>query len=77
MTVLKRFEDALKPTKEAVIAQAQKLNKHGVEGAVREGGLTALSGYNFYNSSKFNFERLLSNILPSDICEFEKLNLER
>lgn len=65
MTVLKRFDDALKPTKDLVVAQAKKLEEQGVDGAVKEGVLTSLSGYKFYNSSKFDFERLLSE--PDDI----------
>ena len=65
MTVLKRFDDALKPTKDAVVAQAKKLDEQGVEGDVREGILTSVSKYRFYNSSKFDFERLLSE--PDDI----------
>ena len=65
MTVLKRFDDALKPSKAAVVEQAKKLNEQGITGDVRDGILTTLSGYNFYNASKFDFERLLAE--PDDI----------
>lgn len=65
MTVLKRFDDALKPTKAAVVEQAKKLNEQGITGDVRDGILTTLSGYSFYNASKFDFERLLAE--PDDI----------
>ncbi|MBE6740840.1 MAG: SAM-dependent DNA methyltransferase [Ruminococcaceae bacterium] len=65
MTVLKRFDDALKPTKDAVVNQAKKLDEQGVTSQVRDGILTSISGYSFYNSSKFDFEKLLSE--PDDI----------
>lgn len=65
MTVLKRFDDALKPTKAAVVEQAKKLDEQGITGDVRDGILTTLSGYSFYNASKFDFERLLAE--PDDI----------
>ncbi len=65
MTVLKRFDDALKPTKAAVVVQAKKLDEQGITGQVRDGILTTLSGYSFYNSSKFDFDKLLAE--PDDI----------
>ncbi len=65
MTVLKRFDDALKPTKAAVVEQAKKLDEQGITGDVRDGILTTISGYSFYNASKFDFERLLAE--PDDI----------
>ena len=65
MTVLKRFDDALKPTKKIVVEQARKLDEQGIEGAAREGIFTTLSGCDFYNTSRFDFERLLSE--PDDI----------
>ena len=58
MTVLKRFDDALKDTKDAVVKMAIKLDKQKVEGAAREGILCKTSGYAFYNTSKFDFAKL-------------------
>ncbi len=57
MTVVKRFNDCLMPTHEAVLAQYEKVKNL----AVIDGFLTRASGYQFYNTSKFNFEKLLSD----------------
>ena len=61
MTVLKRFDDALAPTKDAVVQMAEKLNKMKVEGEARDGILCKTAGYPFYNTSKFDFRRLVSD----------------
>lgn len=61
MTVLKRFDDALAPTKEKVLAVNEALKEQGFDGAVRDGALCRASGYSFYNTSKFNFARLLAD----------------
>lgn len=61
MTVLKRFDDALAPTKEKVLETYKKLNEQGAEGEVRDGALCLASGYSFYNTSKFDFARLLAD----------------
>lgn len=61
MTVLKRFDDALAATKDEVLAAYQTLNEQGYEGAIRDGALCRASGYSFYNTSKFNFTRLLAD----------------
>lgn len=57
MTVVKRFHDCLLPTHEAVRSQYEKVKKL----AVIDGFLTKASGYQFYNISKFTFERLLAD----------------
>ena len=57
MTVVKRFNDCLMPTQEAVLAQYEKVKNL----AVIDGFLTRASGYQFYNTSKFNFEKLLND----------------
>ncbi len=57
MTVIKRFHDCLLPTFDAVqkaYAQYQAL-------PVIESFLTKASGYKFYNTSKYTFEKLLSD----------------
>ena len=61
MTVLKRFDDALAPTKDAVVQMAEKLNKMTVEGEARDGILCKTAGYPFYNTSKFDFRRLVAD----------------
>ena len=65
MTVLKRFDDALKATKAAVVAMAQKLDAQHIEGAARDGILCRISGYDFYNTSNFDFARLVAE--PDDV----------
>lgn len=61
MTVLKRFDEALKPTKDAVIAMAEKLNQSKIEGEARDGILRKTAGYDFYNTSKFDFAKLVAD----------------
>ena len=61
MTVLKRFDDALAPTKDAVVAMAAKLNEQHVEGKARDGILCSVSKYSFYNTSKFDFKKLVAD----------------
>jgi len=56
MTVLKRLNDTLLPTKQAVLDKYQEV-KHF---EVKDGFLTKASGYNFYNVSPFTFETLLN-----------------
>ena len=67
MTVLKRFDDALAPTKEAVIKMAENLNKQHIEGEARDGILCKVSGYDFYNTSKFCFSNLIAD--PNNIAD--------
>ena len=43
MTVIKRFDDSLKETKEQVIEMAKKLDETGVEGMARDGILKQIS----------------------------------
>ena len=57
MTVVKRFHDCLLPTHQAVLEQYEKVRKL----AVIDGFLRRASGYQFYNTSKFTFERLLAD----------------
>lgn len=61
MTVLKRFDDALAPTKDAVVQMAEKLTGMKVEGEARDGILCKTAGYPFYNMSKFDFKKLVSD----------------
>ena len=61
MTVIKRFDEALAPTKDAVVAMHQKLNEQKVEGEVSDGILTSVSKCDFYNTSKFDFSKLIAD----------------
>ncbi len=57
MTVLKRFDDILKPSKQKVLDKYEEVKTFEVKDAF----LTEASGYSFYNTSKYDFEKLLSD----------------
>ena len=57
MTVIKRFHDCLLPTWQAVQDTYEKFKKL----AVIEGFLKSAAGYQFYNTSKFTFDKLLAD----------------
>ncbi|MCI9063569.1 MAG: N-6 DNA methylase [Clostridia bacterium] len=57
MTVLKRFDDILKPTKEKVLEAYEQYKDF----EVKEQFLIEASGYKFYNTSKYNFQKLLND----------------
>ena len=57
MTVIKRFDDLLKPTKDKVMEMYEKI-KH-LE--VKDSFLQSASGYQFYNISPFTFDTLLAD----------------
>ena len=57
MTVVKRFHDCLLPTWDAVQKEYEKVKKL----AVIDGFLTRASGYQFYNISKYTFDKLLAD----------------
>lgn len=59
MTVIKRFDDCLKETKQKVLEQATKVANMAV--GTRDAVLQNASGYAFYNTSKFDFEKLLAD----------------
>lgn len=61
MTVIKRFDDSLKDTKAAVLAMVKTLDERKVEGQAREAILKNTSKCDFYNTSKFDFQSLLSD----------------
>lgn len=65
MCVIKRFSDTLKDTKKQVLQTNEELTKRGVQ--VMDVFLRGASGYDFYNTSKFSFEGLLSD--PDNIAE--------
>lgn len=57
MTVIKRFHDCLIPTQAKVLETYEKVKSL----QVIDGFLTRASGFQFYNTSKFNFETLLAD----------------
>lgn len=57
MTVIKRFNDTLAPTKQEVLDTYEKV-KHF---EVKSGFLEKASGYKFYNTSVFDFEKLVND----------------
>ena len=57
MTVVKRFHDCLLPTHRQVLEKYEEVKNL----AVIDGFLRKASGYQFYNTSKFTFERLLAD----------------
>ena len=66
MTVLKRFDDALKPTKQSVLAMKKHLDAQHANEKLADGVLSKTSGYPFYNTSKYDFEKLLAD--PDNIA---------
>ncbi len=66
LTVIKRFDSILADTKEAVLAK----NKETTNSVMKDAILCRASGYSFYNTSKYDFEKLIAD--PSNI----KDNLE-
>jgi len=65
LTVLKRLDDVLEPTKEKVLKKNKELKEKGVENKYLI--LTRTSGYPFYNISKFTFQNLLQD--PNNIAK--------
>ena len=61
MTVIKRFDDALKDTKEEVVKQKEILDSKHIEGAAKDAILKKIAKHDFYNSSKFDFAKLLAD----------------
>ncbi|MDU3846229.1 MAG: class I SAM-dependent DNA methyltransferase [Clostridium perfringens] len=57
MTVIKRFNDTLMPTKQAVLDMYEKV-KHF---EVKDGFLESASGYSFFNISPFTFSNLVDD----------------
>lgn len=62
MTIIRRFECALAPTKDAVVAQHRKIPNYPHK------AMCQIAGFSFYNTSPFTLERLLDdpdNIAPN------------
>jgi type I restriction enzyme M protein len=65
-TVLRRLDAILEPTKEAVLQMHEKLNTMKIDNQAPQ--LRKVSGYVFYNTSKYTFKKLLNepgNIRPN------------
>ena len=65
LTVLKRLDDVLEPTKEKGLVKNKELKERGVEN--KDLILTKASGYPFFNVSKFTFQNLLQD--PNNIAK--------
>lgn len=63
MTVIKRFDDALKDTKKAVVDKVKELDNlpKPVVGPARDAILKATAKHDFYNFSKFDFAGLIAD----------------
>ena len=59
LTVLRRLDCVLAPTKENVLRQQAALRGRGLEDLRR--ALCTASGFEFYNTSRYDFDRLLSD----------------
>jgi type I restriction enzyme M protein len=59
MCVIKRFNDVLAATKQAVLDTNAKLDERGI--IVKDGFLKKAAGFDFYNTSRFTLEGLLSD----------------
>lgn len=59
MCVIKRFEDTLAPTKQAVLDMNAKLDRDGI--VVKKGFLESAAHQQFYNLSPFTFQSLLND----------------
>ena len=59
LTVIKRFNDTLLPTHEKVMAMNKQCEERHIQ--VKSGFLEKASGYKFYNTSVFTFEKLLND----------------
>lgn len=67
MTVIKRFHDTLADTREAVLVAVADVEKRGIAGMAKDAILKKASKHRFYNTSKFDFKKLLAD--PTNISE--------
>ncbi len=59
LTVLRRLDCVLEPTKEAVLARQAELKEMGLENLDQQ--LSRASGFAFYNTSRYDFDKLLGD----------------
>lgn len=67
MTVIKRFDDALRDTKKAVVEQKRIVDERNLNEKAKDAVLKKVARHDFYNCSKFDFQTLLSD--PDNIRE--------
>lgn len=70
MTVIKRFNDILAPTKDKVLEVYEKVKTFDIKDPFLENA----SGYSFYNTSKYDFQKLLNDSENIEINFREYLN---
>ncbi len=58
MTVLRRFDCVLAPTKARVLAEHERLKDGRIEGSALDARLNQITGQNFHNHSPLDFEKL-------------------
>lgn len=67
MTVIKRFDDALKDAKKEVVEQKRIADERNLNEKAKDAVLKKVAKHDFYNASKFDFGTLLSD--PDNIKE--------
>ena len=67
MTVIKRFDDALKDTKKEVVEQKIIIDEKHINEKAKDAILKQVAKHDFYNASKFDFQTLLAD--PDNIKE--------
>jgi type I restriction enzyme M protein len=67
MTVLRRFDCVLEPTKDAVVAAYERLTAARRDEATIDRLLQKTTGYRFHNHSKFDFRKLLGD--PENLAQ--------
>ena len=67
MTVIRRLDAVLAPTKEVVRAEMERLERSGVPSAALEPRLTQLTGVGFYNTSRFTLASLSVSDNPAQL----------
>lgn len=68
MTIIRRFECALAPTKDKVVTQYEKMPSYPYK------AMCQIAGFSFYNTSRFTLERLLDD--PDNIAANFKAYIE-
>ena len=67
MTVIRRLDAVLAPTKEAVLDEKERLERSGIPSAALEPRLAQLTGVGFYNTSRFTLASLSVSDNPAQL----------
>ena len=67
MTVIRRLDAALAPTKTAVLAENERMEQIGISVDARDSHLKNTSGMNFYNTSRFTLASLSVSDSPGQL----------